>query len=135
MIAENGLITISASAGPAETASRLAAAIAARGLTLFVRIDHAAGAAAVGLALRPTELFVFGHAKGGTALMLANQTAGLDLPLKALIWQNADGVTQITYDDLRWLAGRHGLAGDVLKNVGALAAGLDALLQEVARPA
>jgi len=131
---DNGLITIASSAGPKETADRLAAAIAARGLSLFARIDHSAGAAAVDLALRPTELFIFGNAKGGTALMQSNQTAGIDLPLKALIWQDAAGATWISWNDLRYLAHRHRLGPAVDRNIEALAAGLEALLTAVAGP-
>ena len=70
---------------------RLLAALAERNMTVFARIDHAAGAASAGLTLRPTEVVIFGNPKGGTALMQDRQTAGIDLPLKALVWQDADG--------------------------------------------
>lgn len=83
---------------------RLEAEIAAKGLTLFARIDHSAGAAEVGLTLRPTVLFIFGNAKGGTPLMQAAQTAGIDLPLKVLVWQDDKGVTQVSYNDPAWLS-------------------------------
>ena len=79
-----------------------------RGLTVFARIDHAAGAQAVGMALRPTELLIFGNAKGGTPLMQAQQTIGIDLPLKALAFEDAAGKAWLAYNDPAWLTGRHG---------------------------
>ena len=81
-MAVDGLTTIRSSHGPKDTMNRLEAAVKAKGLTVFARIDHAAGAAEVGLPLRPTELLIFGNAKGGTPLMQSAQTIGVDLPLK-----------------------------------------------------
>src|SRR6266702_2251517 len=78
-----GLITIPSSYGPKDTMNRLESAVKAKGMTVFARIDHAAGAAEVGLSLRPTELLIFGNAKGGAPFMQSNQTIGIDLPLKA----------------------------------------------------
>ena len=74
---------------------------------VFARIDHAAGAASVGMALRPTELLIFGNPKGGTPLMQDRQTAGIDLPVKALAWEDADGKTWLSYNDADWIAARH----------------------------
>ena len=105
----HGLTTIPSSLGPKETVDWLEAEIRARGLTIFARIDHAAGAAEVGLELRPTELFIFGNARGGTPLMQSVQTVGIDLPLKALIWQDATGKTWISYNEPRWIVQRHGI--------------------------
>jgi uncharacterized protein (DUF302 family) len=82
----DGLVTFLSSFGPKETMDRLAAAVANRGVTILARIDHAAAAAEVGLALRPTEVLVFGNPRAGTPLMEATQTIGIDLPLKALVW-------------------------------------------------
>src|SRR5260370_23678595 len=96
-------------------------------MTVFARIDHAAGAAAVGLSLRPTELLIFGNAKSGTPLMQSMQTIGIDLPLKALVWQDASGSTWLSYNDPSWLAKRHGLGHEVDATVGAIAAVLDAM--------
>jgi len=124
---ENGLITIRSRHAPGETMSRFEAEYKAKGLTIFARIDHAAGAAAVGLPLRPTELLLFGNAKGGTPLMQAVQTIGIDLPLKVLVWQDASGDTWLSYNDPSWLAKRHGLAQEAETPVQALAAALDAL--------
>lgn len=91
-MAADGLTTIPSGYGPKETMDRLETEIKARGMTVFARIDHAAGAAQVGLTLRPTELLIFGSAKAGTPLMQSNQTIGIDLPLKVLVWEDATGV-------------------------------------------
>jgi uncharacterized protein (DUF302 family) len=108
-MAPAGLTTVTSRFGPKETADRFAAAVTAKGLTLFARVDHAAGAQAVGMELRPTEVLLFGNAKGGTPLMQAQQTAGIDLPLKALIWRDAGGKTFLSYNDPSWIAERHGI--------------------------
>jgi uncharacterized protein (DUF302 family) len=107
--------------------NRLETAVKARGMTVFARIDHAAGATAVGLPLRPTEVMIFGNARGGTPLMQAVQTIGIDLPLKALVWQDAAGDTWLSYDDPDWLAKRHGLGSETETAVGTLAGVLAAL--------
>jgi uncharacterized protein (DUF302 family) len=105
-----GLLTIPSRFGPKETMDRLEAEVKAKGLTIFARIDHAAGAAEAGLTLRPTELLILGNAKGGTPLMQAAQTMGIDLPLKALVWQDEQGRTFLSYNDPAWLAKRHAAA-------------------------
>ena len=89
--------------------NRFEAEVRARGMTVFAHIDHAAGAAAVGLPLRPTELLIFGNAKTGTPLMQSTQTLGIDLPLKVLVWQDASGTAWLSYNDPAFLAHRHGL--------------------------
>ena len=86
---------------------RLATEIRATGMKVFARIDHAAGAAEAGLKLRPTELIIFGNARGGTPLMQSLQTVGIDLPLKALVWEDAAGKTWISYNEPSWIAQRH----------------------------
>jgi uncharacterized protein (DUF302 family) len=105
-----GLTSIESTFGPKETMDRLEAEIHQKGMNVFARIDHAAGAAAVGLTLRPTELIIFGNARGGTPLMESSQTVGIDLPLKALVWEDASGKTWISYNEPGWIAQRHGLA-------------------------
>lgn len=107
----DGLITHASAFGPAETAERLVEAITGRGLTVMARIDHAGAAAAVGLGLGPTEVFLFGDPRAGAHLMQAAQTLGIDLPLKALVWRDAAGTTWLGYNDPAWLARRHGAAG------------------------
>jgi uncharacterized protein (DUF302 family) len=108
-MAADGLVTIPSSFGAKETMDRLEADIKGKGLTVFAHIDHAAGAIAAGLTLRPTDLLIFGNAKGGTPLMQAGQTIGIDLPLKILVWQDAAGQTWLSYNDPHWLAKRHGI--------------------------
>ncbi|HEX3664246.1 MAG TPA: DUF302 domain-containing protein [Rhizomicrobium sp.] len=112
-----GLITTESTLGPRETVERLVAEIARRGLTIFARIDHAAGAAAAGLPLNPTELVIFGNAKGGTPLMQQAQTAGIDLPLKALVWQDGHGRTWLSYNDPLWIAERHEITPERVPNL------------------
>src|SRR5260370_8054318 len=96
-MAADGLTTLRSSYGPHDTMNRLEAEVKARGMTVFARIDHAAGATDVGLSLRPTEVLVFGNAKGGTPLMQSVQTIGIDLPLKALVCQDTSAVTWLSY--------------------------------------
>ena len=103
----DGLITLRSSFGPEETMKRLEAEVHARGMPVFAHVDHAAGAAALGMPLRPTDLLIFGAAKGGTPLMQSVQTIGIDLPLKMIVWQEPDGV-RVGYNDPEWLVRRHG---------------------------
>jgi len=94
-----GLTTIKSHRGARETMNRLEEAVKARGMTVFARIDHAAGASAVGMPLNPTEVLIFGNARGGTPLMQSVPTIGIDLPLKALVWQDASGETWLSFND------------------------------------
>jgi uncharacterized protein (DUF302 family) len=127
----DGLTTLRSRHGPEETMNRFEAEVRANGLTVFAHIDHAAGATAAGLALRPTELLIFGNARAGTPLMQANQMIGIDLPLKVLVWQDAAGDTWLSYNDPAGFAQRHGLGPD---GDGAIAA-MKALLQTLAATA
>ena len=133
-MAADGLTTLPSKYGPKETMDRLEAAVTAKGLTVFARIDHAASAAAVGLPLRPTELLIFGNAKGGTPLMQSGQTIGIDLPLKALVWRDASGVTWLSYNDPAWLTHRHGVGEEAKPVVNALTAALNALATKATTP-
>jgi uncharacterized protein (DUF302 family) len=126
-MAADGLTTIRSSFGAQDTMNRLETAVKAKGMTVFARIDHAAGAKAVGLPLRPTEVLIFGNAKGGTPLMQSVQTIGIDLPLKALVWQDAAGDIWLSYNDPDWLARRHGLGGETEGVVDVLTGALAAL--------
>jgi uncharacterized protein (DUF302 family) len=89
---------------------RLETEIRAEGMKVFARIDHAAGASEAGLELRPTQLIIFGNARGGTPLMQSAQIVGIDLPLKALVWEDASGTTWLSYNEPSWIAHRHGVA-------------------------
>jgi uncharacterized protein (DUF302 family) len=126
-MATDGLTTLKSSYGPKETMDRLETEVKVKGLTVFARINHAAGAAEVGLSLRPTELLIFGNAKGGTPLMQSNQTVGIDLPLKVLVWEDASGNTWLSYNDPSWIAKRHGLGQETDAPVNAMSAALNAL--------
>ncbi len=126
-MAGDGLITIPSAFGPEETMTRLEAEVRAKGMTVFAHVDHAAGAAAAGMSLRPTDLLVFGAAKGGTPLMELAQTIGIDLPLKALVWQEATGATWLSYNDPSWLAERHAVKPKPTAVLNALSAALKAV--------
>lgn len=127
----NGLTSVASSFGPKETMDRLETEIRAQGMAVFARIDHAAGAAEVGLTLRPTELIIFGNARGGTPLMQSVQTVGIDLPLKALVWQDATRKTWLSYNEPRWIAQRHSVA-NAEQVVSKLAAALSAMARTAA---
>jgi len=124
----DGLITVRSSFGAQETMSRLEAEVRAKGMTVFAHIDHSAGAAAVGLPLRLTDLLVFGAAKGGTPLMQAAQTIGIDLPLKALVWEDETGSTFLSYNDPSFLTRRHGIDGSTQPAIDAMSGALKAIV-------
>ena len=105
----NGLITIQSDYSVKETIDRVASIVQSKELTVFARIDHADNAAKQGMQLRPTELIIFGNPKAGTVLMQDRQTSGIDLPVKALAWQDEQGKIWLTYNDTNWIANRHEL--------------------------
>jgi uncharacterized protein (DUF302 family) len=105
--AAEGLITLKSPHSAMATMDRLEDTVKARGLTVFARIDHAAGAAKIGKSLRPTVVLIFGNPQGGTPFMKCAQSAGIDLPLKALVWEDASGQVWLGYNDLSYLATRH----------------------------
>jgi uncharacterized protein (DUF302 family) len=127
----NGLISIQSEFDPTETVKRLEAEIKRHGMTVFARMDHAALANEAGLPLLPTVLIIFGNPKVGTPLMQANQSIGLDLPLKFLVWQNAAGRTWLAYNDPEWLADRHGIAADLNQITADMADALTAMARKV----
>ena len=126
----NGLVTCISSFGPKETMDRLAAAVTTRGISIMARIDHAVAAAVIGMELRPTEVLIFGNPRAGTPLMQAVQTIGIDLPLKALVWQDEGGTTWLAYDDPQWLAQRHGIDAGLDQTLQAMADALGAVARE-----
>jgi uncharacterized protein (DUF302 family) len=130
-MSDDGLVSTESRFSARETTERLLAALPAHNMTVFGRVDHAAGAAAAGLSLRPTELIIFGNPKGGTVLMQSRQQAGIDLPLKALVWEDAEGKAWVTCNDPAWIARRHGL-GDAAA-VQAMTAALNAVVQQATR--
>jgi len=130
----NGLVTLQSAHDFKTTLQRLQHALDEKRIAVFARIDHAAGAADVGLSLRPTTLLVFGNPTAGTPLMQAVQTTAIDLPLKALVWQDANGAVRVSYNAPTWIAARHDLRGRAGETVAALAAGLEALLRDATGP-
>ena len=128
-----GLIIVPSDFGPEQTMNRLEAEVKARGMTVFARIDHAAGANAAGLPLRATEVLIFGNARGGTPLMQADQRIAIDLPLKALVYLDSDGNAWLAYNNPGWLAERHGLPAQLTPAISALTAMLEDVAAKVAR--
>jgi uncharacterized protein (DUF302 family) len=120
-MSENGLVTIQSRRSVKATIDSLEASLKDSDVNIFARIDHAAGATSAGMALRPTEVLIFGNPRAGTPLMQANQTIGIDLPLKVLAWEDASGSVWVTYNDPTWLAARHGLGQDATEAVTGLA--------------
>lgn len=128
----DGLTTISSRFGSRETMDRLESAVKSKGLTIFARIDHAAGAVAAGMQLRPTEVLIFGNARGGTPLMQANQMTGIDLPLKALVHEDAAGKVWLSYNDPDWIAQRHNAGPEIASTVQTLTRALEAFAKAAA---
>ena len=108
--AADGLIAVKSPHSAANTMNRFEELAKQRGLIVFARVDHAAGAAKVGKTLRPTEVLIFGNPKGGTPFMECAQSVGIDLPMKALVWQDASAQVWLGYNDPAFLAQRHGVA-------------------------
>lgn len=119
---ERGIRSLISRYSVAESVERIKAALLAKGLTVFAVIDQRAEAEKVGLTLRPTQLIVFGDPKAGTALMNATPSLAIDLPLKALIWEDSSGQVQVSYNSPKYLQRRHALAQAPFVAVGALLA-------------
>jgi uncharacterized protein (DUF302 family) len=126
---DNGLIHLDSPYSVPETVDRVLKQLSERGLALFARIDHSAGAAAVGLEMPPTELLIFGSAKAGTPLMLAAPSLAIDLPLKALAWQDKNGKVRLSFNSAEYLKNRHNIPNDLLKNIAGLPSILEAALK------
>jgi uncharacterized protein (DUF302 family) len=126
---DQGLVQIHSVHSVATTISRLQAIVERHGLTILARIDHSDAAARAGMELRPTHLLVFGNAKSGTPLMVAAPTIAIDLPLKALIWQDDDGTVWLSYNSPAYLVRRHHVPDVLVGNI----AGIEALCEEAAR--
>lgn len=107
---ENGLITIKSAHSAEETLNRLEQALKKKGIRIFVRISHKENAEGVKLSIRPTELLIFGNPKLGTHFFTSNQTAGIDLPMKAMAWEDEKGQIWLTYNDPAYIAKRHGIS-------------------------
>ena len=116
----NGLIHLSSRHSVEETMQRLEELLQQKGITIFARVDHSGEAAKAGLEMRPTKLVIFGSPKAGTPLMQAAPTLAIDLPLKALLWQDAEGKVWLTYNDPAYLQQRHGVPQALLPNIAAV---------------
>jgi uncharacterized protein (DUF302 family) len=127
-----GIISLPSVRPVAELLDRLEAALMAKGITVFARIDHAAGAASAGMALRPTSVLIFGNPAAGTPLMQTEQVIGLDLPLRILAWQDAGGRSWLSWHAPDWLVRYHGMDPDQLPPVAAMTALLQTLSSEAA---
>jgi len=126
--AGNGLIHLASKYSVEETMRRLEELLQQKAVTVFARVDHSGEAAKVGLAMRPTKLLIFGSPKGGTPLMQAAPSVAIDLPLKALFWEDAEGNVWLTYNDPAYLQQRHNVPAELLPNI----AGVSALLEKAA---
>jgi len=112
-----------------ETMDRLVAVLQAKGMTVFGRIDHADAAKKAGLSMRSSQLVIFGNPKGGTPLMVAPPSAAIDLPFKALAWEDAEGKVWLSYNALTWLKERHGIRGKD-EAIAGLEKALDAIINK-----
>jgi uncharacterized protein (DUF302 family) len=126
---DNGMIHLSSPHTLSETLSRLEAIVQAKGLTIQARIDHSGDAAKAGLEMRPTKLLIFGNAKAGTPLMIASPSVAIDLPLKALAWQDQEGNVWLSYNSPDYLRNRHQLPDDLMRNI----AGIGPICEEAVR--
>jgi uncharacterized protein (DUF302 family) len=118
---QNGIIDIPSNHSVDETVERLKAILQSKGITLFALIDHSGEAEKVGMKMPPTKLLIFGNPKGGTPLMLAAPSIAIDLPLKILVWQDAQGKVWLSYNTSEYLEERHGLPADLLQNIAVVA--------------
>ena len=117
MAQRNGLVQVASHYSVEETVRRLEAAFAEKGMQVFARIDHSGEAEKVGLTMRATKVVIFGSPKGGTPLMVAAPSLAIDLPLKALVAEDAAGKVSVTYNDPEYLKERHGVPEERIKNL------------------
>jgi uncharacterized protein (DUF302 family) len=127
------LIHVACEGSVPDITDRLVKLIEANGLHVFLRLDHAANAKGVGMVLRPTILLIFGNPRGGTPLMQEAQTAGLDLPFKLLVWEDAQAKAWVTYGDPESLIERHGLSPASLGTIDIIKSGVAKMVQAVAK--
>jgi uncharacterized protein (DUF302 family) len=123
---DRGMIDVASPYPVPETLSRLESILKERGVTVFARVDHSGEAEKAGLKMRPTQLLIFGSPKGGTPVMVAAPSAAIDLPLKALAWEDERGRVWLSYNAPEYLQQRHDIPADLLKNL----AGASALIQK-----
>jgi uncharacterized protein (DUF302 family) len=126
----NGVTHLQSPYTVADTLQRLEATITTKGLTIFANIDHSGEAAKAGLTMQPTQLLLFGSPKSGTPLMVASPTLAIDLPLKALVWQDAEGAVWLSYNSTEYLQQRHAIPEALVKNI----AGIRSICEEAVQP-
>jgi uncharacterized protein (DUF302 family) len=126
---DNGMVHLSSPHSVPETLQRLESLLRTKGLTVFCRVDHSGEAEKAGLKMNPTQLVIFGSPKAGTPLMVASSTLAIDLPLKALIWEDAGGKVWVSYNTAEYLKARHNISDELLKNI----AGIGPLLENVVK--
>jgi uncharacterized protein (DUF302 family) len=126
---DNGVAHLGSVHSVSDTLTRLEEIVRARGLTVFALVDHSGEAEKVGLKMRPTKLLIFGSPKAGTPLMIASPLLAIDLPLKALIWEDAEEKVWLSYNSADYLKQRHNIPDDLLKNI----AGVRALFEEAVK--
>ena len=127
---DTGITRITSTHSVAQTMERLESLLKERGVMIFARIDFSGDAARAGLNLRPEQMLIFGNPKAGTPLMQSVPAAGLDLPLKALVWEDAEGHTQIAYNDPHYIIRRHGLDAALAANLAAVVPLIERAAQE-----
>jgi uncharacterized protein (DUF302 family) len=129
ILSNYGLIHLSSPRSVPETLARLETIVQAKGLAILARIDHRGDAAKVGLEMHPTKLLIFGNAKSGTPLMIASPTVAIDLPLKALVWEDSEGKVWLSYNSPDYLKERHAIPENLVQNI----AGIGPICSEAVR--
>lgn len=126
---DNGMVHLSSPDPVSETVKRLEAILQTRSLTVFARIDHSGEAEKAGMKMHPTQLILFGSPKGGTPLMVVSPTLAIDLPLKALVWEDAEGKVWVSYNTAEYLKQRHNIPDELLKNIAVIGPLLQTVVQ------
>ena len=129
---DNGMVHLRSPYSVPETLKRLESILQAKSITVFALVDHSGEAAKVGLKMHPTQLIIFGSPKAGTPLMVASPTLAIDLPLKALVWQDAEGKTWISYNDPIWIAACYSLRAELMQVAQKMREGLEAIADKAA---
>ncbi len=123
------MVHLSSPHSVAETVERLQSILKAKGIAVFCLVDHSGEAEKVGLQMKPTKLVIFGNPKGGTPVMVASPTVAIDLPLKALIWEDADGEVWVSYNSPEYLKKRHDLSDELIKNIAVIGSLLEKVVE------